>query len=89
VSKGGMPRELQKVLFDQRIAFAAKFGREPDLDDPVFFDPDKDVPTPAPLSKIHIAVVEALLMAGLDDDEVKAFLRAVTYGSGRSPDAQT
>jgi hypothetical protein len=74
-----MPRELHKALFDQRIAFVRKFGREPNLGEPIFFDPDKDVPTPAPLDKIRIDVVEALLIAGLDDDEIKAFLRAVAH----------
>jgi hypothetical protein len=73
-----MPAELHKVLFDQRIAFAKKFGREPAPGEPIFFDPDKDVPTPAPLGKIHIAVVEAMLNAGFDEAEVKAFLRALT-----------
>lgn len=77
MSKGEIPVELRKALFDQRIAFLAKFGREPNPGEPIFFDPDKDVPTPAPLGKIHINLVEALLMAGFDDEEVKAFLRAV------------
>ena len=78
VSKGGIPAELHKALFDQRIAFAKKFGREPGPGEPIFFDPDIDVPTPAPLGKVHIDVVAALLMAGFDDEEVKAFLRTVT-----------
>jgi hypothetical protein len=30
----------------QRKAFIDKFGREPDQNDPLIFDPDKDVPAP-------------------------------------------
>src|SRR5262245_26937316 len=73
-----MPAELHKVLFDQRIAFVKKFGREPARGEPIFFDPNKDVPTPARLGNIHIYVVEAMLKAGFDETEVKAFLRALT-----------
>src|SRR5262245_3412466 len=73
-----MPAGLHKVLFDQRIAFVKKFGRDPGPGEPIFFDPDKDAPTPAPLGKIHIDVVEAMLKAGFDEAEVKAFLRALT-----------
>ena len=32
--------------FMQRKAFIDKFGREPDQNDPLIFDPDKDVPAP-------------------------------------------
>jgi len=78
VSKIEMPPELRQALLDQRIAFVAKFGREPDPGEPIFFDPDKDVPTPLAPNKIHSNVVEAMLKAGFDESEVKAFLKAVT-----------
>ena len=74
----GMPVELREALRDQRRAFAAKFGREPDPGEPIFFDPDKGFPMPAPLSKIPAGVVEAMLMAGFDEADVEAFLRALT-----------
>ena len=74
-----MPLELRQALLDQRMAFVAKFGREPDPGEPVFFDPDKDVPTPMALGKIiRTDVAEAMLKAGFDEAEVKAFLRALT-----------
>jgi hypothetical protein len=73
-----MPAELHKTLFDQRIAFTKKFGREPGPGEPIFFDPDKDVPTAAPLYKIPIDVIEAMLKTGLNEAEVMALLRAVT-----------
>jgi hypothetical protein len=34
------------ALEEQRKMFVAKFGREPGSDDPVFFNPDADVPEP-------------------------------------------
>jgi hypothetical protein len=37
---------VHEALLEQRKAFVEKFGREPGPGDPVFFDPDKDVPTP-------------------------------------------
>jgi hypothetical protein len=70
--------ELQKVLVDQRLAFVKKFGRDPAPGDAIFFDPERDVPTPAPLYKIPIDVIGAMLEAGLDEAEVMALLRAVT-----------
>ena len=73
-----MPAELQQALRDQRIAFVAKFGRQPDPGEPIFFDPDKEFPMPAPLGKIPSAVVDAMRKAGFDEAEVKAFLRAMT-----------
>ena len=73
-----MPAELHKALSDQRIAFVKKFGREPRPGEPIFFDPDKDVPVGAPLYKVPIDVVEAMLKAGLDEGEVLALLKAVT-----------
>jgi hypothetical protein len=41
-----MTPRVHDALVEQRKAFVKKFGREPGPDDPVFFDPDKDVPTP-------------------------------------------
>jgi hypothetical protein len=38
--------KLQEALEAQRAAFTAKFGREPGPHDPIFFDPDADVPRP-------------------------------------------
>jgi hypothetical protein len=57
---------------------ASLFGREPAPGEPIFFDPEMDVPTPAPLYKIPIDVMEAILKTGLDQAEVMALLRVVT-----------
>ena len=37
---------MRQIFERARAQFIAKFGREPGPGDPVFFDPDKDVPTP-------------------------------------------
>ncbi|MEV6780491.1 hypothetical protein [Streptomyces syringium] len=39
-------QELKEGLEGQLVAFREKFGREPGPDDPLFFDPDADEPTP-------------------------------------------
>jgi hypothetical protein len=41
-----MTPRVHEALLEQGKAFIDKFGREPGPEDPVFFDPDKDVPTP-------------------------------------------
>ncbi|MEU3713750.1 hypothetical protein [Streptomyces catenulae] len=54
-------QEIQEALREQREFFIEKFGREPNPDDPVFFDPEADEPTP--LTKAHFDEV-MLKMAG-------------------------
>lgn len=76
-----MGPELHEELLLQRERFREKFGREPGPNDPIFFDPEKDVPTPlgrefvakAQLEKIAAlerigaspAVIHALKVTGL------------------------
>ena len=38
--------EARAVIERQLVAFQKKFGREPGLTDPIFFDPDSDEPRP-------------------------------------------
>ena len=51
-------------------SFKEKFGREAGPDDPLFFDPDCDVPTPLTVSKVKRDLIEAARKAGLDVDRV-------------------
>lgn len=44
---------LKAHLEPQLEAFRKKFGREPGAGDPIFFDPDKDEPTPIPANKFE------------------------------------
>jgi hypothetical protein len=41
-----LSREVHDRLKKQHETFKEKFGREPGPGDPLFFDPDYDVPTP-------------------------------------------
>ena len=51
---------------EQRKAFIEKFGREPGPNDPVFFDPDKDVPTPIDPARMDADLEKAIQDAGFD-----------------------
>src|SRR5208283_1233758 len=46
--------ETSQALSAQVEAFRRKFGREPSGDDPIFFDPDSDVPRPYPLDRVNL-----------------------------------
>lgn len=50
----------QEAIERQLVLFKAKFGREPGPGDPVFFDPECDVPTPISEEKIMGNIVNAL-----------------------------
>jgi hypothetical protein len=68
-------RELRTALEGQLEAFRQKFGREPGPDDPVFFDPDADAPTPMSQSNVTSMfdeLVEAAEQAGIDPAKMKA-----------------
>ena len=54
----------------QLESFKDKFGREAGPGDPLFFDPDHDVPTPLTEAKVKRELVEAARKAGLDVDRV-------------------
>jgi len=41
-----MSPELRAALDDQLELFGKRFGRDPQGNEPIFFDPDFDVPTP-------------------------------------------
>ncbi len=57
-------------LKKQHEMFIEKFGREPRQDEPIFFDPDYDVPTPLTSSKLRSELIKAAHKAGLDVDRV-------------------
>ena len=65
-----LSREAHASLKKQHEAFKEKFGREPGSDDPLFFDPDYDVPTPLTESKLRKELSEAARKAGLDINRV-------------------
>ena len=51
--------EALAALKAQKELFVKKFGREPGPSDPVFFDPDSDVPIPMSEEKIDSILKKA------------------------------
>ena len=67
-----MTPRVHQALLEQRKAFIEKFGREPGPDDPVFFDPDKDVPTPIDPARMDADLEKAIRDAGIDPAKAEA-----------------
>jgi len=65
-----LSREAHDRLKKHHESFIEKFGREPGPGDPLFFDPDYDVPTPLTESKLRKELSEAARKAGLDINRV-------------------
>ncbi len=57
----------------QKQLFKEKFGREPAPDDPLFFDPDADMPKEMNEEKIDKMTIEAMVKAGIDPSYIYAF----------------
>ena len=69
-----MSPELARMIQEQLAAFKERFGREAGPEDPVFFDPDADIPQPISEEKLRRVVVHAAEQAGLDPELVLAAL---------------
>ena len=67
--------ETMAALDEQRELFRQKFGREPGPDDPIFFDPDADTPTPMSVKQVSDEIVQAMVSAGVDPSIIYAFHR--------------
>jgi hypothetical protein len=67
-----MTDRIREAMLDQRKAFIDKFGREPGPGDPVFFDPDKDVPTPMGSERMSADLEKALQDSGIDAAKAEA-----------------
>jgi hypothetical protein len=67
-----MTPRVYEALLEQRKAFVEKFGREPGPDDPVFFDPDKDLPTPIDPARFDADLEKAIRDAGIDPAKAEA-----------------
>ncbi len=64
-----MSPEVRELLLKQREAFIQKFGREPGLTEPVFFDPNADDPQPLDADEVTAALLKACKQAGYEPDE--------------------
>ena len=65
---------LREVLLNQREAFVQKFGREPGLTEPVFFDPNAEDPQPLDADEVTAGLLNACERAGLDPEQVFSHL---------------
>ena len=67
-----VPMTPRVALLEQRKAFIEKFGREPGPDDPVFFDLDKDIPTPIDPDRLDADLEKARREAGIGPAKAEA-----------------
>ena len=64
----GIPARYAETIWEAQLEiFREKFGREPGLNEPVFFDPDMDKPTPVPLKKMRKSLDTAMRRAGYSE----------------------
>lgn len=61
-------RALAHAIEIQRVAFVAKFGREPGAGDPLFFDPDADTPQRYSEEKFAALAEQMILGREFGDD---------------------
>ena len=69
-----MNPKLWDVLLKQREAFVQKFGREPGLTEPVFFDPSADEPQLLDADEVTAGLLDACERAGFDPEQVFSHL---------------
>ncbi len=67
-----MDTVTKEIIESQLAMFKEKFGREPEPNDPIFFDPDSDTPQPYSEEELKQGLIEDALEAGIDP--VKALL---------------
>ncbi len=70
-----LPPALAEQMEDQLQRFIEKFGREPGPNDPIFFDPDFDEPTPLDPAKMFAETVITMIKAGTPRNLIYAFIR--------------
>ena len=63
------------IIQQQLEAFRAKFGRDPEGDEPIFFDPNCDVPAPLMPEKMEEETVRAMEAAGIAPELIHAYRR--------------
>ncbi len=69
-----MSPELRAVLLKQREAFVQKFGREPGLTEPVFFDPSTDDSQLLDADEVTATLLNACEQAGIDPEQLFSHL---------------
>ena len=68
-----MSDQAAAALRKQIARFREKFGRDPGPEDPGFFDPETDTPTPMKLDEVEREVLQALVTAGIPPEKIYAY----------------
>jgi hypothetical protein len=68
-----MDVEMAAAMREQLARFRQKFGRDPGPDDPVFFDPEKDTPTPIDADAVDREIIQAMVRAGIRPEIIYAY----------------
>jgi hypothetical protein len=72
----GMTPEMREAMERQLERFRQKFGRDAGPNDPIFFDPNSDVPKPFTLSQrqeVTEKIVAAMEKAGISPADIYAY----------------
>jgi hypothetical protein len=77
-----MTPRVHEALLEQQRRFREKFGRDPGPNDPVFFDPDKDTPTPIDSDDMEADVLQAMGKAGIPPQFAYAYKKTGLLGLG-------
>jgi hypothetical protein len=72
LAEGRIPTQGE-VLAELHRLFREKFGRDPEPDEPLFFDPDQDQPTQWPEAKATASILEAMRKAGTPPQIIYAY----------------
>ena len=67
--------EALEAIERQLEAFRRKFGRDPNDNDPILFDPDADDPVPLSDEKYERMMIEAMAEVGISQAMIFAFKR--------------
>ena len=67
--------EALEAIERQLEAFRRKFGRDPNDNDPILFDPDADDPVPLSDEKYERMMIEAMVEVGISQAMIFAFKR--------------
>jgi len=67
--------EALEAIERQLEAFRRKFGRDPNDNDPILFDPDADGPVPLSDEKYERTMIEAMAEVGISQAMIFAFKR--------------
>ena len=86
MTKIQMTPAAAEIVKQQLAGFREKFGRDPGPGDPVFFDPDQDVPTPMDLPTFTTDTLAALEAANVPPELIYAYKKTGRLLLGRLVD---